>query len=1033
MSASIPLWVVENELFTRFVIASLELAVFGGLALILLRNRHVSPRLAACAFAVVLLKPIATLAFGNPLRVAEFAIAPAPRTVDSRAYEVPRASSVPVIAVPSTTEAAVQEVQESTRAMAPPITRAESSPSVVTPERPADERSWSALYVQGILGVWILGALLHLARLMRDRRQLAEILARSQRGSPALLAAQRRIANELGVAPPQLRITTEIDSPAIVGVFRRTVLLPKWIAVGSSSRLLDWSLRHELTHHREGDTVLLLLRDIATSLFFFHPVARRVGHELEDALELGCDRAVVRAGARAREYAEQMLAIVERARFAPLRVRGAHAAGTRLTRRFRALLELGEAPQESAVLARFAHAIGFDRQRGVLAAALALTGCSGLIGFGVDGADPSPIETRRVTGIVVDEAGRAVPGALVVLQHIDDANYDYERLRPRNIIDATTKTNGDGRFEVDAPILENLGTEQLLVVGHPSRRTQFAFEPIAIDRAEYSIALPKPMRVDGRIIDLEGNPIAGARVAATAITRLRNGSLDELAKFLDHAELRDQGPLPIWCAESERFLSEATQTDRDGRFVLAEVPRDTLVECEVQVAGFEPSWFRVAVRDDIDFEAKFARPRQPVQEFELGWIFRLPAYGVNFTHALKPARLVRGRVVDREGVAVKDCEIRFSAWRSQKARTDAAGRFEIDGLPLTSAQQQLSVFPPASTGLIAIDLPVVAPVTRALEIGDVVLERGVRIRGRLVDDRGGAVAGMVGWLPSADNPHVVKYRNAAFIHDLLTDVEGRFDLVALPGPGIVTAASRNALAGEFLPARASDYGVEINPDRTIPVSGGVFFAAHLYEAARFLDAKDLHSIDAVELLFRRGREITLEIVDSRGVPVPQVVVDGRAMEMYEELLVGPSLTVKCIGGETVRTVILTDPRTHETKLLEIGSDAPASMRVQLEPPSRVRGRVVDADGKGREGFVVESHRQPENVTYSIGGPSATCDASGCFELMLPSGVRYKLPFLLRSTNPASSEPIKLETKVGAVVDVGDLRMLPSPDFDVSEG
>lgn len=1029
MSASIPLWVVENELFTRFVIANLELAVFGCLALILVRNRHVSPRLAACAFAVVLLKPIATLAFGNPLRVAEIAIVTTQPTFEARAPEISYLPAPPAAATPSSAEEApVHNVRESTRSTTPAIPRAESSPSVVT-----SERSRSELYVRGILGVWILGALLHLARWVWDRHKLGQVLARSQRAGSALLSAQRRIANELGVSPPQLRITTEIDSPAIVGAFRRTVLLPKWIAIGSSSRLIDWSLRHELTHHREGDTILLLLRDIATSLFFFHPVARRVGRELEDALELRCDRAVAGTGAGAREYAEQLLTIVERTRVAPLRVRGAHAAGTRLTKRFRALLELGEAPHGSVSLTRFAHAIGMDRRRSVLAAALALSGCSGLIGIGVDGAESSPIETRRITGIVVDEARHAVPGAVVVLQHIDDANYDYERQKPRTIIDATTKTNGDGRFEVDAPILDNLGTELMLVVGHPSRRTQFAFEPIAIDRAEYSIALPKPTRVDGRILDLDGNPIAGARVAATEISRLRDGSLDELAKFLDHAELRDQGPLPIWCAESERFLSEATQTDRDGRFVLAEVPRDTLVECEVQVAGFEPSWFRIAVREDIDFEAKFAQPRQPVHDFEIGSFFRLPTYGVNFTHALKPARLVRGRVVDRDGVAVRDCEIRFSAWRSQKARTDAAGRFEIDGLPLTSAPQQLSVFPPASTGLIAIDLPVVAPVTRALEIGDVVLERGVRIRGRLVDDRGDAVAGMVGWLPSTDNPHVVKYGNAASIHSLLTDAEGRFDLVALPGTGIVTASSRSALAGEFLPARASDFGVELTPDGNIPVSGGVFFSAHFYDAARFVDAKDLHSIDAVELLFRRGRELTLEVVDSQGVPVPRIVCDGRAMEMYEELLVGPSLTVKCIGGEKVRTVILTDPRTHETKLLEIGSDAPASMRVQLEPPYRLRGRVVDTDGKGREGFVVETHRQPENVMYSIGGPSATCDASGGFELLLPGGALYKLSFLLRSTDPASSEPIELESKVGAVVDLGNLRMLPSPELDVSEG
>ena len=86
-----------------------------------------------------------------------------------------------------------------------------------------------------------------------------------------------------------LRVTTSLGSPATVGWWRPTILLP------ASWR--QWSLpeqravlAHELAHVRNSDYPLWLLVQLAAAVHAYHPLVRWLVHRLQGELELAADR-----------------------------------------------------------------------------------------------------------------------------------------------------------------------------------------------------------------------------------------------------------------------------------------------------------------------------------------------------------------------------------------------------------------------------------------------------------------------------------------------------------------------------------------------------------------------------------------------------------------------------------------------------------------------------------------------------------------------------------------------------------------------
>jgi TonB family protein len=109
----------------------------------------------------------------------------------------------------------------------------------------------------------------------------------------------------------EARTTTTLVEPALVGIVRPVLLLPRGIAERLSAVQLDAVVAHELAHWRRRDNLTAAVHMLVEAVFWFHPLVWWVGARLVEERERACDEAVVREGHDGRTYAEGILKVCE--------------------------------------------------------------------------------------------------------------------------------------------------------------------------------------------------------------------------------------------------------------------------------------------------------------------------------------------------------------------------------------------------------------------------------------------------------------------------------------------------------------------------------------------------------------------------------------------------------------------------------------------------------------------------------------------------------------------------------------------------
>ncbi|MFN6507634.1 M56 family metallopeptidase [Xanthomonas translucens] len=150
-------------------------------------------------------------------------------------------------------------------------------------------------WAQTLAGLWLTGVLLGALRsgyAYRASRRLVQ--ASTPCADASLLGALRLAAEAHGLRqPPQLRLSTHIDSPQLIGPWRPVLLLPARRLAAMHADDLDMALTHELVHLQRRDLWWGLLPALAQHLFFFHPLVQLAVREYALAREAACDAAVV--------------------------------------------------------------------------------------------------------------------------------------------------------------------------------------------------------------------------------------------------------------------------------------------------------------------------------------------------------------------------------------------------------------------------------------------------------------------------------------------------------------------------------------------------------------------------------------------------------------------------------------------------------------------------------------------------------------------------------------------------------------------
>lgn len=236
---------------------------------------------------------------------------------------LPRSSVAPVLDLPlSHAEAGpALAVLAPLPAAAPAATASDASASdAAATTAPAVRPDPAALALRWLpstwLGVYLAGLGWRSARRLRAWRHWRALLRHARpvgidelRAWPALSPRQ---LDAIGAGRLTVRSTALPLPPLLFGLFRPCLLLPTHLSTldPGQQRLV---VEHELTHWRRADPLWLALSGLAGLLFWFNRPFQQLGHGLRDAVELGCDDAVL-AGRDARERHSYAAALVAQLR-----------------------------------------------------------------------------------------------------------------------------------------------------------------------------------------------------------------------------------------------------------------------------------------------------------------------------------------------------------------------------------------------------------------------------------------------------------------------------------------------------------------------------------------------------------------------------------------------------------------------------------------------------------------------------------------------------------------------------------------------
>jgi RNA polymerase sigma factor (sigma-70 family) len=478
--------------------------------------------------------------------------------------------------------------------------------------------------------------------------------------------------------------------------------------------------------------------------------------------------------------------------------------------------------------------------------------------------------------------------------------------------------------------------------------------------------------IEGRIVDLEGRPVAGARVE---VTDLWSAPDNNLGRWLDQAQDRgvdhpSEGlspggkvfPLPTTSRgrsrDSSRFKAmPAATTSPDGRFRLAGVGPQQLAGIHVSGPTIATARLYVMGRDGADVRAPL---RQGLTPSEVVYHARKLEY------AAAPGKPIEGVVRDKDtGRPIAGIVLEAAVYDEQnlmrvpgiEATTDDRGHYRLAGLPRAPAYR-LFVEPggdepyPNATLRAAGDTPAFEPVTF-----DIALKRGILVRGTVTDKATGQpVAAAVEAYAFNDNPNLRDFpgfKSSALARSFV--VNGRYEVVALPGRGIIGVQAagwlnhtRRSVGAEAI----KGYDPQLSGFHTYPHS---CLVTNYHTVAEInLDPKT-ETVE-LDLQIEPGRTIVVTAVDSEGRPVAGTIAtgvsDGQSSTEFPQP--SPTIEIYALDPSRPRRVIVTHAGRKLIGSVFLKGDETGPLTIRLQPYGTVTGRIVDEDGRPRGGLGIMS-------------------------------------------------------------------------------
>ena len=313
----------------------------------------------------------------------------------------------------------------------------------------------------GLLGVWIVGVMIGLARLARGVVRVRAI----QRECYMMPAAHEDRLPMWSRARgngrrTRLMLCDAVAVPSAIGLARPVIIVPPALLDVMTDDDLDQVVLHEYAHVQRWDDWARLAQSMIEAVCFFHPAVRWTGRFLNIEREVACDELVIARTGAPKNYARCLMQIAEWAsgQAMPTGVLAIHSSQSSLAQRVDRLLNL--------------HGGGAGRMRSRITAGVGI----GAIGAAVFNLALLPLVTER--GAV---AAEAVQTAVVVMSP------DVHTPRPA-VIPREPVIPGLGR---EQPRIDEPGTaEASLAEGESAEAESTDADSMEVDATQRDSAAP---------------------------------------------------------------------------------------------------------------------------------------------------------------------------------------------------------------------------------------------------------------------------------------------------------------------------------------------------------------------------------------------------------------------------------------------------------------------------------------------------------------------------------------------------------------
>lgn len=978
-------------------------------------------------------------------------------------------------------------------ALAPSLPPA-SVPAVGEEPPSASAAAWQ---LPGLATVWFAGVGLALAPLAIGLARMFVLRRQSQAVACAVWAGLvDEVRARLGLTRRVALLETRRSvMPMTWGLVRPTVLLPSQ-ARDWSERLRRIVLLHELAHVKRCDVGFQLLGRLTCALYWFHPLAWYALRRLRIERELACDDCVVHSGELASDYAAELLQIART--YQPVRLAAAIAMAQRssLEHRIRAMFDracshLPVSARAARLLLvgvivfvttlaaiRLAPRASAEDKKSDQPSESAATDSESKVATTESETPDAKTARSELHGRVVDEDGRPIAGARVRLLRIDTERTTWA---DQGQIVAASQSAADGTFAIERPSDKPFATGE-----HFSDSSNFiladaenhVFDWQRVSPGEPGITLQlstDDAPIEGRVLDLEGRPVAGVRVGVNEISggakdldqwveaaKRNPDTLDE-SLMMQPIDAKNSQPRPAVARYpgSENLqpglasLLPSATTDANGSFRLAGLGRDRLVRLELAGSGIAKTWLNVVTRD---------MPAVPYPDYDPR--FRVQTcFGRRFDFTSEPEQPIAGIVRDADsGRPLAGVEVRLNQYADSllfvegflATVTDEQGRYELRGVSKPHDRERshrLRFVPHADQPYFRTNVELAKrdgfdPVQCNVE-----LKRAVWLRGRVVDTATGKpIQGLVEYYPFLSNEAAADYANFEPGMHLMegdryaTDENGGYQIPVLPGRGLAAFIAKDAQRypqGDGVDAIADlrqegGHGLNIYHLISLDLATAFREINPPPGAAEAICDIELKSLDVARV----------KLVDVKGQPLEGAV----ALRLAPHRIEGPhqvgwpqepllDATAEIIGPrEQSRTVMFLhrERKLAAALLLTPQSDPPDA--IVLRPTATLSGRIVDRDRKpvAELGLTVSALPPPgaeplrgwvrESLYYSRQLAYATTGSDGSFRIeQVPPGVAYVI-FARRGAEQATTRVVQ----PGEQLDLGEVTLEEPKDAKTAQ-